>query len=151
VHSWNTFRARTSHERTHIYKTHHDLDLGEATTFPLIVFFMPSHGPNTQMSFCPRTPNLGVPKFSKWELLWLWKPITFSANLRLKWGLRKSSSPCRKLSKNMWHNTYTKVKQGDFWLLVVRSQISNLIFGSSFGHNLCFKYSNGSCEPILDI
>jgi hypothetical protein len=21
----------------------------------------------------------------------------------------------------------------------------------SFGHNLCFKYPNGSCEPILDI
>jgi hypothetical protein len=26
-----------------------------------------------------------------------------------------------------------------------------LTFDLSFGHNLCFKYSNGSCESILDI
>jgi hypothetical protein len=31
------------------------------------------------------------------------------------------------------------------------SQIANLISDSSFGHNLCFKYLNGSCEPNLDI
>jgi len=34
---------------------------------------------------------------------------------------------------------------------VVRSQIDNLIPDPSFGHNLCFKHQNGSCEPILDI
>jgi len=39
------------------------------------------------------------------------------------------------------------------WLLtlVVGSQIANLTFDPSFGHNLCFKYANGSYEPILDI
>jgi len=26
-----------------------------------------------------------------------------------------------------------------------------LTFGPSFGHNLCFNYTNGSCNPILDI
>ncbi len=31
------------------------------------------------------------------------------------------------------------------------SQIDNLIPNPSFGHNLCLKYPNGSCEPILDI
>jgi hypothetical protein len=41
--------------------------------------------------------------------------------------------------------------QGNFWLLVVGSQIDNLTSGPSFGHNLCFNYSNGSCEPTLDI
>jgi hypothetical protein len=41
--------------------------------------------------------------------------------------------------------------QGDSWLLVVGGQIDNLIHGPSFGHNLCFKNPNGSCEPILDI
>jgi hypothetical protein len=30
----------------------HGPDLGEATTFPLIVFSMPGHEANTQMSFC---------------------------------------------------------------------------------------------------
>jgi hypothetical protein len=34
---------------------------------------------------------------------------------------------------------------------VVESQIGNLTPNPFFGHNLCFKYSNGSCEPILDI
>ncbi len=34
---------------------------------------------------------------------------------------------------------------------MVRSQIGNLIFDLFFDYNLCFKYSNRSCEPILDI
>jgi hypothetical protein len=34
-------------------------DLGEATTFPLIVYFVPGHMTSTQMAFCPGTP--------KWE------------------------------------------------------------------------------------
>ncbi len=34
---------------------------------------------------------------------------------------------------------------------MVGSQIGNLTFGLSFGHNLCFKCPNGSCKPILDI
>jgi len=33
---------------------------------------------------------------------------------------------------------------------MVRSQIGNLTPSLYFGHNLCFKYPNGSCEPILD-
>jgi len=51
----------------------------------------------------------------------------------------------------MWHATYTQVNQGDSWLLVVESQIDSLTPNLSFGHNLCFKYSNGTCEPISDI
>jgi hypothetical protein len=42
-------------------------------------------------------------------------------------------------------------KSSDSRLLVVGSQIANLTPGPSFGHNLCFRCSNGSCEPILDI
>jgi hypothetical protein len=34
---------------------------------------------------------------------------------------------------------------------MVGSQIDTLTFGPSFGHNLCCKYLNGSCEPILGI
>jgi hypothetical protein len=48
-----------NHEQTPTHKTHHGLDLGEATTFPLIVLFVLGHGVNTQMAFCPETP--------KWE------------------------------------------------------------------------------------
>jgi hypothetical protein len=51
----------------------------------------------------------------------------------------------------MWHTTYTQGNQDDSWLLVVGSQIGNLTLGLFSGHNLCFKSSNGSCEPILNI
>jgi hypothetical protein len=57
MHSWSTFGAKTSHEQTRTHKTHHDPDLGEATTFPLIVYFVLGHGTNTQMAFCPETPK----------------------------------------------------------------------------------------------
>jgi hypothetical protein len=45
----------------------------------------------------------------------------------------------------------TQGNRGDFWLLVIGSQIGNLTPNLSFDHNLCFKCPNGSCEPILDI
>ncbi len=59
MHSQSTFGARMNHEQTQIHETQHGPNLGEATTFPLIVYFVNGHKTNTQMSFCPRTP--------KWE------------------------------------------------------------------------------------
>jgi hypothetical protein len=47
MHNWNIFGARTSHGQTQTHNTHHGSDLGEATTFPFIVLFVPSHGANT--------------------------------------------------------------------------------------------------------
>jgi len=44
-----------------------------------------------------------------------------------------------------------QVNQGDSQPLRVGSQIGNLTLDPSFGHNLCFKYPNGSWEPILHI
>jgi len=71
------FGARTNHKQTQIHKIHHGLDLGEAITFALMVYFMLGCVTNTQMSFCPGTPkwesrnsqswdsrNLGVYKFA---------------------------------------------------------------------------------------
>jgi hypothetical protein len=52
------FGARTNHEQTQTHKTHHNPDLKEATTFPLIVYSMFGHGTSIQMSFCPGTPKL---------------------------------------------------------------------------------------------
>jgi hypothetical protein len=51
----------------------------------------------------------------------------------------------------MLQATYTQGNWGDSRLLMVKSQIVNLTFGPSFGHNLCFRCPNGSCEPISDI
>jgi hypothetical protein len=89
VRNWNTFGVETNHEHTRTHKTHHGPDLGEATTFPLIVFFVISHGGYIQMSFCLGTFKLEVSKFFKFGLSWLWRPILFFSNLRLRWGLSK--------------------------------------------------------------
>jgi hypothetical protein len=61
----NTFGAKMNHERPQTHKTHHNPDLGEATTFPLIVYFVPLREAHIQMIFfCPRTPKceLEIPK-----------------------------------------------------------------------------------------
>jgi hypothetical protein len=47
--------------------------------------------------------------------------------------------------------TCTQGNRVDSQLLVVGSQIANLTPDLSFGHNLCFRCPNESCEPILDI
>jgi len=147
----NPFGAWTSHVHTRTHKTHHDPDLGETTTFPLIVLSMISHGGYIQMSFCPRTPKLGLSKFPKLEVLTLWRPIIFCSDLLLRWDIKQSCSPHQEIFNDMWHATYTHVLQGNSWLLMGGSQIGTLTPNPSFGHNLCFKYSNGSCKPILDI
>jgi hypothetical protein len=69
VCGYSTIGTRISHGHTWIHKTHHNSDLEEATTFPLIVFSMPGHEGYTQMSFCLKTPKLGVPKFPKLGLM----------------------------------------------------------------------------------
>jgi hypothetical protein len=151
MHSWSIFGAWTSHGQTQIHKTHHGSNFEEATTFPLIIFSVPGHGAYTQMSFRLETPRLGVPKFPKLGLPQLWTPITLLEDVRLMWGLKQSWSPRWEISNGMWQATCTQVNQGDSWLLVVRNQIGNLTTDLFFSHNLCFKYSNESCEPILDI
>ncbi len=126
MRSCKTFDAQTHHEqtRTHkTHKTHHGPDLGEATIFPLIVFFVFGHKAYTQMSFCPRTPKLGVPKLG---LSQLWKPIILCVDLWLKWGLKQSCKP----HQGQWYVTchlHAK-KSGRF--LTFSGQKSNWHFDS---------------------
>jgi len=148
---WSTFGAWLNHEHTWIHKIHHDLDLKEVITFSLIVLFVINHMGYIQMSFCSRTLKLEILKNFKLNLLALWRAITFFLDLWLKWRLKQSYSLHQDLSNDMWYTTYTHVFQSDSWLLMGMSQINTLIPDPSFGHNLCFKYSNESCEPILDI
>ncbi len=51
---------------------------------PYSIFCDVNHGGCIQMSFCPRTPKLGILKFSKLGLLAFWKAITSLLDLRLK-------------------------------------------------------------------
>ncbi len=95
-----------------------------------------------------RIPKLGVPKL---EHPPFWRPIISYANLQLKQSLKQHCNPCRNISNAMWHATWTHIIQNDSWLLMVENQINTSTLGLFFGHNLCCKYSNGSCKPILDI
>jgi hypothetical protein len=67
-----------NHKQTRTHKIQHGSNLGDATAFPFIVFYVPNHGANTQMSFCPETPNDTLPS-----------SLTDS-NVSLKWKQRKS-------------------------------------------------------------
>ncbi len=151
MHNWSTFGARTSHGQTQTHKTHHSPNLGEATTFPLIIYYMALQEAHIQMAFLSRDSQMGNLKFPKLGLPQLWSPITLCVNLWLRWGLKQSCSPLWELFNGMSHATYTQGNQVDSRLLVVKSQIVNLIPDLSFGHNLCFRCPNESCEPILDI
>ncbi len=133
MHSWSTFGAKTNHRQTRTHKTHHDPNLGEATTFPLIIYFVHLHEAHIQMTF----PKLGFP--------WLWGPIILPIRVY------QNYSPFWELSNDMSHATYTKGNRGDSLFLMVKNQIANLIPDLSIGHNLCFRCVNGSYEPILDI
>jgi hypothetical protein len=129
--------------------------LEEVTTFPLILFAMISYRGYIQMSFCLGSSKLGVSKFPKLKFSTFWKTIISCVDFWLRWNLKQSYNPHRELSNNMWHVTCTHVFQGDYRLLMGGNQISiqidTLTPDLSFGHNLWFKYSKESCEPILDI
>jgi hypothetical protein len=104
----------------------------------------------------PRSPHLNNilsrdSHLAKLGLSQLWGPITLRADLRLKWGLKKSCNLCQELFNGMSHATWTHGNKVDSWLLVVRNQIVNLTPNLSFGHNLCFKCPNGSSKPISNI
>jgi hypothetical protein len=94
---------------------------------------------------------MGVPKFPKLGLLQLWGPITLCVDLQLQWGLKQSCSPGWELSNNMLHDKCMQENWVDSLLLMVGSQIGSLTPDLSFGHNLCFRCPNASCEPISDI
>jgi hypothetical protein len=107
------------------------------------------------MSFCHGTPKLGVqlesPEILEIGTFTTLEAHNFCEDLQLKWDLKQSCSPRWNPSNGMWIFTQKQVNQGDFQLLVVKSQIGSFTPGPSFGDNLCFNYSNGSCKPIVDI
>jgi hypothetical protein len=57
MYSLSIFSAKTNHGQTQIHKLHHGPDLGEATTFLLILYSMPLHEAHIQMTFCFKTPK----------------------------------------------------------------------------------------------
>jgi hypothetical protein len=91
----------------------------------------------------PKIPPAGTPATLE--------PITLRADLRLRCNLKQSCSSRRELSNGMSHIVCRQINRVDSRLFLVRSQISSLTPGPSFGHNLCLRCPNEQCEPILDI
>ncbi len=117
---------------------------------PYCIFCSSTWGPHPNGFLSPNS-QVGAPKFQQLRLSQFWGRITSCANLGLRWGLEQSYSPSQELSNDMSHVACTQRNWVDSLLLVVRSQIANLIPDLSFGHNLCYRCSNGQCKPILDM
>jgi hypothetical protein len=67
MHNLSTFGARMNHGQPQTRKTQHSPDLGEATTFPFIVYSMPLDGSHIQMAFCPRIHKWESRNFESWD------------------------------------------------------------------------------------
>jgi hypothetical protein len=93
----------------------------------------------------------GVPKLPRLKFPQRCKAITSCSNLQSRRGLKQSYNSCWELSNGVSHTTCTHENWVDFRHFVVGSQTASLTPGLSFCHNLCYRYPNGSCEPILDI
>jgi hypothetical protein len=57
-----------NHGQTWTHKIHYGSDLGEATTFPLIVFSVLRHGANTQNVILSRDSQVGARNSQNWDL-----------------------------------------------------------------------------------
>jgi len=140
MHSWNIFGARMSHKHTWTHKIHHSSDWGEATTFPpysILCAWPWGLHPNVILSRDSQARSLEIPKIRTFTTL---EAHNFLCKPSIEVNFKENYSPCWELSKDMWHATCIQVNQGDYWLLMIESQISTLTLGPSFGHNLCYKY-----------
>jgi hypothetical protein len=136
------------------HKTHHGPDLGEATTFPHIVFSATLHWGYIQMALFPGTPKLesrNCPEIVLVGVPGLWELITPDYQVWSRRGLNQSCSPRRDLSNAMSHFQFGGREEVDSRLLVVGSQTASLTPGPSFAHNLGCRCSNEQCEAIFDI
>jgi hypothetical protein len=117
---------------------------------PYSILYTFPRGPHPN-DFLPRDSQVGVPKSPRLGFSQLWSPITLQADLGLRCSLKKSCSPRRELFNGMSHSICKQVNRIDSRLFLVGSQIGSLTPDPSFGHNLCFRYLNEQCEPILNI
>ncbi len=116
--------------------------------YSILCVTLPHPHPN---GFYSRDSQRGVLKLSWFGLSGLWALITPGSNLGLGWGLKQTCSSSQELSNGVSHSICTHQDRVDSRLFVVGSQIIILILDPSFGHNLCCKCPNGSCEAIFDI
>jgi len=117
MHSWSTFGAKTNHEQHGHIRLTTARTWGEATTFPLIVYYVASHEAYIQMAFLSRDSWVGVPKSCQLGLSQLWSPITLRPDLGLRYNLKQSCSSCWELSNGILHALYSQVNRVNSRLL----------------------------------
>jgi len=144
------FGVGTSHGRPWTHLIHHGPDLGEATTFPHIVFSAVPRGSHIRMALFPETPkeeSRNCPKLDSRDFGQSYP----GSNLWLEWGLNQSCSPPWELSNSLSHSICRCWEEVYSRFLVVGRQTTSLTPSPSFAHNLGWKCPNGSWKVILDI
>jgi len=106
--------------------------------------------PTSKWHFVPGLSN-GSPKIPKVRTPVTLGPHNFACTPPIEMNLKQNGSRYQELFNGMLHTTCTQGDRIDSRLLMIRSQTANLTPCPSYGHNLCFRCPNGSCEPILDI
>jgi hypothetical protein len=119
---------------------------GKPPPSPLWYTMYLSTRPTSKWHFVSRLPNRS-PKIAK-----VGTPTTLgSHNFVCRPLIEMRSKAHRELSNDMSHASFMQGNWVDSQLLVVGSQNANLTPNPSFGHNLCFRCPNGSCERTLNI
>jgi len=104
------------------HETHHGPDLGEATTFPHIVFSATPRRDYIQMALFHGTPKLksrNCPETVPGGVLGLWEVITPDCQVCSRQGLNQTCSPCRDLSNDISHFQFGGRKEIDSRLFVI--------------------------------
>jgi hypothetical protein len=117
--------------------THHDPNLGEATTFPHIVYFVPLRGTHIWMVFCPEIPkeeSRNCPGLDSWDFTQL-ELFAQTFDWDEVWSKLVALLESFTMVCCTWHAS-TGVES---------------IPSPSFCHNLCYKCLNGPYEAIFDI
>jgi hypothetical protein len=113
---------------THL--THHGPNSGEATTFPLIVFFAALRRGYIQVALFPGTPKLESRNCSEivpGGVSRLWELITPDCEVRSRRGLNQSCSPRRDLSNDVSHLQFGGWEEVDSRLLMVGNLTPGLL------------------------
>jgi hypothetical protein len=131
--------------------THHSLNSGEATTFPLIVFSAALRGGYIQMVLFPGTPKVESRNCPGLGLPGLWASLTSRPKLGSGRGLNQSCSSPRELFNAMSHTVIGRREEVDSRLFSGRESNCQFDSGPSFAHNLSCRCPNGKCEANLDI
>ncbi len=110
-----------NHEQTRIHKIQHSLDLGETTTFPLIVFFV--HGHFAHACIISKTPiwdgSTLVGKFPTWSK----KVVRGSDSMPLS----KTISTIKKIGRNHEIRSKNHKKIADINISVVEARAGHVL------------------------